>query len=58
MMSPLLKCVEGDYFQKNTFHERGGDTFEVQVYGGLFYRGGLMIRSYRGGRSFTKWVSQ
>ena len=33
MVSPLLKCVEGDYFQKNTFHERGGIPLKCKFMG-------------------------
>ena len=56
-VSPLPESMgRGDYFPNNGFN--GGQVLWGKFLGGLFYMGGLMIRSYQGGRSFTKCIFQ
>ena len=46
----------GSFFQRNVFHV--GTNFVGKMYRGIILHGGLMIRSYRGERSFTKSIFQ
>ena len=55
-LPPSLKYREGDFFPKNDFH--GGTNFAGKIYRGMALHGGLMIRSYQEGRSFTKCIFQ
>ena len=47
---------KGVFFQKILF--LGTQALWGKFIGGLVYMGGLMIRSYQGGRSFTKCIFQ
>ena len=50
-----LTYGEGGIFP-NVFHR--GQVLRGKIIGGLLYMGELMIRSYEGGRSFTKYIFQ
>ena len=57
MVSPsLLNYGRGTFLQKMPF--MGEQILWGKFIGGLFYLGGLMIRSYQGGSSFTECIFQ